>query len=92
MRWSQMRIEELYIKQFKNLRDLRVNFDKGSPYTVLVGGNGSGKSNLIEAIRSLRASVKEWRDVLRKGGGVNEWIWKGDTGAMATVEWIVQRP
>jgi predicted ATPase len=62
------------------------------PLNVLIGANGSGKSNLIEAIDFLRASIKEWRDVLRKGGGVNEWIWKGNAGAVAMVEWIVQKP
>jgi predicted ATPase len=45
-----MRLEELYIRQFKNLREVRIRFDMASPYTVLVGGNGSGKSNLMEAI------------------------------------------
>ena len=45
-----MRLDELRIEEFKNLRDLYVDFDEHSPYTVLVGQNGSGKSNLIEAI------------------------------------------
>ena len=45
-----MRIEELWVEAFKNLRDIRVHFDRESPYTVLVGENGSGKSNLLEAL------------------------------------------
>lgn len=45
-----MRIEEVWIDAFKNLRDLRVRFDRESPYSVLVGENGSGKSNLLEAL------------------------------------------
>ena len=45
-----MRIEEITIEEFKNLRDLRINFDSDSPYAVLVGENGSGKSNLLEAL------------------------------------------
>src|SRR3954454_17188650 len=45
-----MRLNKLHIKRFKNLQDVCVDFDQKSPYTVLVGGNGSGKSNLIEAI------------------------------------------
>ncbi len=45
-----MRLDKLRIGQFKNLRDVHIDFDETSPYTVLVGGNGSGKSNLIEAI------------------------------------------
>lgn len=45
-----MRLDEVYIRHFKNLKDLRVDFDEGSPYTVLVGENGAGKSNLLEAL------------------------------------------
>ena len=45
-----MRLDEVVIGEFKNLRDLRVDFDETSPYTVLVGENGAGKSNLIEAL------------------------------------------
>jgi predicted ATPase len=45
-----MRLNEVYIRNFKNLQDLRVDFDEESPYTVLVGENGAGKSNLLEAL------------------------------------------
>lgn len=45
-----MRIKEVTIGEFKNLRNLHVDFDEASPYTVLVGENGAGKSNLIEAL------------------------------------------
>ena len=45
-----MRLDEVTIGNFKNLRNLCVNFDESSPYTVLVGANGAGKSNLIEAL------------------------------------------
>jgi len=45
-----MRIEEIRIDAFKNLRNIHVRFDCESPYTVLVGENGSGKSNLLEAL------------------------------------------
>jgi predicted ATPase len=45
-----MRLDELTIGAFKNLRDFHVDFDEHSSYTVLVGGNGAGKSNLLEAL------------------------------------------
>ncbi len=48
-----MRIEKLFIKEFKNLKDFEINFRKQSPYTVLVGRNGTGKSNLLEAITQI---------------------------------------
>ncbi len=45
-----MRLDKLTISNFKNLRDFSVDFDEQSPTTVLVGRNGSGKSNLLEAL------------------------------------------
>ena len=56
---------------------------------VFIGPNGSGKSNLIEAISLMRATAKDLRDVVRRGGGVVDWIWKGNPTAAATVEWVV---
>lgn len=56
---------------------------------LFIGPNGSGKSNLIEAISLMRAAPKELRDVTRKGGGVSEWVWKGNPKSVAAIEWIV---
>jgi predicted ATPase len=45
-----MRIDRLYISCYKNLIDFRIDFDETSPRQVLVGRNGVGKSNLLEAL------------------------------------------
>ena len=45
-----MRLDKLTIRRFKNLRDFSTDFDEKSLTTVLVGGNGTGKSNLLEAL------------------------------------------
>lgn len=45
---------------------------------VLIGPNASGKSNLIEAIAFLRATPKDLLLPIRDGGGVMEWLWKGE--------------
>ncbi|MCU0285353.1 MAG: ATP-binding protein [Acidobacteria bacterium] len=45
-----MKIQKLWIKEFKNLRDFEVDFDKEELVSVLVGLNGTGKSNLLEAL------------------------------------------
>ena len=45
-----MRLDAVTIADWKNLKDFHVDFDEESPYTVLVGENGAGKSNLIEAL------------------------------------------
>ncbi|WP_051183250.1 AAA family ATPase [Desulfocurvibacter africanus] len=45
-----MRLKSLYISQYKNLTDFTLNFDSNSFIDVFVGKNGTGKSNLFEAI------------------------------------------
>ena len=45
-----MRIKEIYISEYKNLKDFTLNFDGDSFIDVFVGKNGTGKSNLFEAI------------------------------------------
>lgn len=45
-----MKISRLFLKNFKNLNDFEVDFDKTSNRQVVVGRNGVGKSNLFEAI------------------------------------------
>jgi predicted ATPase len=59
---------------------------------VFIGANGSGKSNLIEAISLMRATAKDIREVVRNGGGVADWIWKGKPNDVASVEWILANP
>jgi predicted ATPase len=45
-----MRLKSVYISQYKNLRDFELTFDGSSFLDVFVGKNGSGKSNLFEAL------------------------------------------
>lgn len=56
-----MRLDKVYIDGFKNLKQLEVDFDETKLTTVLIGQNGAGKSNPIEAI----TQVFRWID-LRK--------------------------
>ncbi|MDG4829272.1 AAA family ATPase [Solwaraspora sp. WMMD1047] len=44
-----MRLESLYITSWKNLQDFEIHFSD-VPTTVLVGQNGTGKSNVLEAL------------------------------------------
>jgi predicted ATPase len=63
---------------------------------VLIGPNGSGKSNLIDAISLLRAtpmspvSSLDVRAIVRRGGGVDEWIRKGGTEKVASIYGVVK--
>lgn len=54
-------IDKVYIDGFKNLKQLEVDFDESKLTTVLIGQNGAGKSNLIEAI----TQVFRWVDLRR---------------------------
>lgn len=45
-----MRIDRLHLVDFKNLRDFEADFHVSSSRQVIVGRNGVGKSNLLEAI------------------------------------------
>lgn len=45
-----MRLDRVYIDGFKNLNDCLADFEEDRITTVVIGQNGAGKSNLIEAI------------------------------------------
>lgn len=45
-----MRINWLRVPRYWNLRNFEINFDEKEPTTVIIGRNGSGKSNLFEVI------------------------------------------
>jgi predicted ATPase len=52
-----MRLDYLWIDGFKNLNNVEIDFDKSQLTTVIIGENGTGKSNLIEAL------VRIFRDI-----------------------------
>jgi predicted ATPase len=56
---------------------------------ILIGHNGSGKSNLIEAISLIRSAPSGIADPIRESGGIRDWIWKGSTDNNAGFEAIV---
>lgn len=45
-----MRIDWLWLDNYKNLSDLTINFSQDHLITVLIGRNGTGKSNVLEAL------------------------------------------
>jgi len=53
-----MRLQKLKINtRFKNLEDFEIDFSNKEGITVLIGNNGSGKSNILEAISSVFAGL-----------------------------------
>jgi len=55
-----MRLKSLYIGQYKNFRDFSLSFDGGSLIDVFVGKNGTGKSNLFEALIEIFRHIVEY--------------------------------
>jgi len=61
------------------------------PLNLLIGHNGSGKSNLIEAIALIQSTPKGIAGPIREGGGIPDWIWKGSSPqTAATIDAIIQ--
>jgi len=44
---------------------------------VLVGSNGSGKSNLIEVLNLIRNTPRDFAGEIGDGGGIAEFLWQG---------------
>ncbi|OQX10417.1 MAG: chromosome segregation protein SMC [Thiothrix lacustris] len=61
---------------------------------VIIGANGSGKSNFLEAIDLLRSAPNELYSPIRQGGGVKDWLWKGGKNPTptASIEAIIAPP
>jgi predicted ATPase len=57
-----MRINSLHIKEFRNLKDLKIDFDKTKLVNAMVGRNGTGKSNLMEAIAMVFKLLREFEN------------------------------
>tara|TARA_R110001606_G_scaffold394600_2_gene565656 strand:- start:3473 stop:5134 length:1662 start_codon:yes stop_codon:yes gene_type:complete len=45
-----MKLDKLWINEFKNLKGIEIDFDQDELVTVVIGWNGAGKSNVIEAL------------------------------------------
>jgi len=48
-----LRLDQLWIGEFKNLKNVLINFDEAHWVTVVIGWNGTGKSNVLEALATL---------------------------------------
>lgn len=54
-----MHLKKLWISNFKNLKDFTINFNEHSFYDIIIGKNGSGKSNLFEALIGIFESLRD---------------------------------
>ena len=63
------------------------------PLNVLIGPNGSGKSNLIEVIGLLQSAPRDLAAPIRAGGGVRDWIWRGEPRvSVADIDAVIENP
>ncbi|MBI1390591.1 MAG: AAA family ATPase [bacterium] len=84
-----MFIEEIRLKNF-----LSFGPDSGpiplKPLNLIIGANGSGKSNLLEGVALMQSAPGQLVVPIREGGGVRDWLWKGvDKTVVASLEIIV---
>ncbi|MFM2609657.1 AAA family ATPase [Vibrio chagasii] len=55
-----MRLKSIYISEYKNLKDFRLEFSQEHFLEVFVGKNGSGKSNFIEALLEVLRHIYQY--------------------------------
>lgn len=54
-----MRVDRLAVRGFKNLNDIDIDFDADKLETVVIGQNGTGKSNVIEALATVFRDLED---------------------------------
>ena len=59
-RRGRFRLVELWLQEFKNLKDYTIRFNPDRNLDVVLGWNGTGKSNLFEALVILFRELHEW--------------------------------
>ena len=69
-----MLINSLHLKNILSFKDTELELQ---PLNVLIGANGSGKSNLIDVIALLQAVPNDLAGFLRRNGPTGDWVWNG---------------
>ena len=57
---GRFRLVELWLEDFKNLKDYTVHFNPTQGLDIVLGWNGTGKSNLSEALVIILHDLHEW--------------------------------
>ena len=47
----------LKIENFKNLKNIEINFANNKNFSIIIGNNASGKSNILEAISAIFTEI-----------------------------------
>ncbi len=67
-----MLIKSLHLKNILSFKDTKLDLQ---PLNVLIGANGSGKSNLIDVIALLQAVPGDLPSYFRRSGSIGDWVW-----------------
>jgi len=82
-------IKRIKIRDFKSIRELDLELD---PVTVLVGRSGTGKSNVVQAIRFLRNLLLNDQQAVNYEGGWGRIVPEGDTTPGTSLEVVFSVP
>ena len=69
-----MLLKSLHLENILSFRDAKIDLQ---PLNVLIGANGSGKSNLIDVIALLQAAPNDIAGFLRNNGPTGNWFYNG---------------
>lgn len=78
-------IKSLHIRNYKCLRDVRVEL---KPFTVVIGKNDTGKSSLLEAIRTLATTVSPSPQTQAAAQTIDKLVFRGADPQVIT--WSVE--
>jgi len=81
-----MRLKSVFISEYKNLKDFSLAFDGNSFIDVFVGKNGSGKSNLFEALIEIFQHIYEY-DKTKSAPGFTYKISYEIGGVETSIDW-----
>lgn len=84
-----MFLKEIRLKNFKCITDLSLSFEKGNAdirkWTIILGENGTGKSNLLKAIALITSGSNALGELL---GSTDSWIRNNEP--FCTIEAVLQ--
>ncbi len=80
-----MYLSRIYIKNYRNFEEFDLFISNGEPLTI-IGGNNSGKSNLLKAIRLvIDSNISPWEKRLNE----NDFFWHNEVNPWENGEEIV---
>ena len=78
----EMRVTKLTLQNFKSFRDVTIPF---RPFNVVIGGNASGKSNLVQAFQFLKDIADHGLENAVSLQGGAEFLRNMDVGGCMTI-------